>query len=95
MKPFCAALLFSLVAGATMAQTGAVSRAEPEVKRAVLEDDNVRIEELRVRGQVQRIVVTPKTAGTRPYEIAPADTGRDYSQNRGITGLSLWQLFSF
>ena len=72
------------------------TRPEPEVKRTVIEDDRVKIEELRVRGQVQRITVSPKASGVRPYEIAPPDSGRDPSQqSKGISGRSLWQLFSF
>jgi len=65
------------------------------MRRIVLEDDAVRIEEVRVRGQVQRISVTPKAAGARPFEIVPADPARDISQQRGLTGQRLWNLFSF
>jgi len=71
------------------------SRAEPEIRRNVVEDDKVRIEELRVRGQVQRITVSPKASGVRPYEIVPQDPGRDASQNKGLSGQRLWQFFSF
>jgi hypothetical protein len=71
------------------------TRAEPEVKHSVVEDDRVRIEELRVRGQVQRITVSPKASGVRPYEIVPPDPGRDASQNKGLSGQRLWQFFSF
>jgi hypothetical protein len=70
-------------------------RSEPEVKRSVVEDDKVRIEELRVRGQVQRITVSPKASGVRPYEIVPPDASRDASQNKGLSGQRLWQFFSF
>ena len=38
-------------------------RGEPRVERIVVEDKGVRIEELRVRGQTQRIVVHPKKGG--------------------------------
>ena len=69
--------------------------AEPETRRVVLEDDAVRIEELRVRGQVLKISVTPKAAGARPYEILPPDASRDASQNRGLAGQRVWNLFSF
>lgn len=69
--------------------------AEPEIKRSVVEDDTVRIEELRVRGQVQRIMVSPKASGVRPYEIVPPEAGRDPSQSKGLSGQRLWQLFSF
>ena len=74
----------------------ATSRPEPAIKRTVIEDDQVRIEELRVRGQVQRILVSPKASGVQPYEIVPPESGRDMSQqSKGISGQRLWQLFSF
>lgn len=69
---------------------------EPQVRRAVLEDDHVRIEELKVRGQVQRITVSPKASGVRPYEIVPPDAGHDPSQpSKGLSGQRLWRLLSF
>jgi len=74
----------------------APARPDPLIKRTVIEDDQVKIEELRVRGQLQRITISPKASGVRPYEIAPPDSGRDPSQpSKGISGHSLWQLFSF
>ncbi|NJN00585.1 MAG: hypothetical protein HC793_02920, partial [Aquincola sp.] len=51
------ALLVCLLCGGTWAQ--ARDAGEPNVQRQVVEDDGARIEELRVRGQVQRIVVKP------------------------------------
>lgn len=65
---------------------------EPEVRQQTLEDDNVRIEELRVRGQTQRIVVKPKVADVRPYEIIPADPGEP---RRAGAGQRVWQLLRF
>ena len=53
---------------------------EPVTQRIVVEDDGARIEELRVRGQTQRIVVKPRRAAE--YEVVPANAGRDPSQNR-------------
>ena len=74
----------------------AAPRPDPAIRRTVIEDDQVKIEELRVRGQVQRITISPKASGVRAYEIAPPDSGRDPSQqSKGISGHSLWQLFSF
>jgi hypothetical protein len=71
---------------------------EPKVQRIVVEDEAVRIEELRVRGQTQRIVVKPKNAAE--YEIVPAAGGRDPSQNRagqqaGAGGQRVWNLLKF
>jgi hypothetical protein len=68
---------------------------EPAVVRTVNEDESVRIEELRVRGQTRRIVVRSKLPGAPAYEIGTATDGRDLSQDRRSEGRSLWQLFSF
>ena len=68
---------------------------EPKVQRIVTEDDAVRVEELRVRGQTQRIVVRSKLPGVPAYQIGTAADGRDLTQDRRSEGRSLWQLFSF
>lgn len=68
---------------------------EPKVVRTVSEDEAVRIEELRVRGQTQRIVVRSKLAGARPYEIVPANGGRDLSQDKRTVGQRVWSVLSF
>jgi hypothetical protein len=68
---------------------------EPAVQHLVAEDDNVRIEELRVRGQTQRIVVRSKLAGVRPSEVLPAGQGRDLSQDKRAIGQRVWSVFSF
>lgn len=73
----------------------AVAAPEPAVQRQVLEDDGVRIEELRVRGVNQRLVVKPKGDGAREYEILPAEPGRDAAQDRRAAGQRVWRLFSF
>jgi len=49
---------------------------EPQVLQQVTEDDQVRIEELRVRGQTKRLTVQPKIRGVGPYEIAAPEPGR-------------------
>lgn len=66
--------------------------AEPAVQRLVAEDDQVRVDELRVRGQTQRLAVQPK-GGARGYEIIPAPGGQDPSARRdsqGATGQRVW-----
>ena len=85
------ACAFALLAGRVHAQeaTPAPARAEPKVEHLVAEDDGVRIEELRVRGQTQRIVVTPKKGGAR-YEILPAD-----DRNRAAAGQRVWHILNF
>ena len=95
MTPRALLLCLTLAAAVPAGAQTPKARAEPEVKHSVVEDDRVRIEELRVRGQVQRITVSPKASGVRPYEIVPPDPGRDASQNKGLSGQRLWQFFSF
>jgi Protein of unknown function (DUF2782) len=94
MKPFLAALLFALSA-TTWAQVKDV--AEPQVQRTVVEDDGARIEELRVRGQLQRVIVKPKNAAE--YEIVTAPGGRDpsvgRSGNKDSSGQRVWNLLRF
>jgi hypothetical protein len=96
MRATVAALLCAAAAAAASAQVKDVP--EPAVQRTVIEDDGARIEELRVRGQPQRIVVRPKHA--REYEIVPAVGGRDPSQNRanqqpGAGGQRVWNVLRF
>jgi hypothetical protein len=75
-------------------------QSEPRIQHIVTEDDGVRIEELRVRGETQRISVTPKKGAiTKPYEILPAAGGRDMSYNaqatRGAAGQRVWNVLTF
>ena len=58
-----------------------VGRAEPHVLKEVTEDDAVRIEETRVRGQTRRLTVQPKIKGMGAYEIVPPEPGRDPAQD--------------
>lgn len=71
--------------------------SEPKVQYTVIEDDATRIEELKVRGQTQRITVSPK--GLKSYEILPANQGRDMSDSvgsqRGAAGKRVWRIFTF
>lgn len=61
----------------------------------VIEDDNVRIEETRVRGQTQRITVLNKIGPAKGYEIIMPPGGKDSSQDRGASGQRAWSLFAF
>ncbi len=67
---------------------------EPAVERQVSEDDQVRIEELRVRGQTRHIVVHSKLGG-RVYEVLPAGGGRDLSQDKRAIGQRVWSVLKF
>jgi len=68
---------------------------EPVVQRRVAEDDQVRITELRVRGQTQRITVDPKGGNTPGYEINPPAPGSDPSKARDGAGQRVWPVLSF
>ena len=94
MKQLTLALL---LLGAS-AQAQVKDAPEPKVERTVIQDEGARIEELRVRGQVQRVVVKPKNAAE--YEIVAPPGGRDPSQNRanqqpGAGGQRVWNLLKF
>ncbi len=99
----CAALFASALAaaqGVPPSQAASTDRASPleaKVQNIVTEDEQVRIEELRVRGLTQRVVVKPKNAAA--YEVVPTAGGRDPSQGRsgsqGAAGQRVWNLFKF
>jgi hypothetical protein len=73
--------------------------AEPKVQHIVIEDEGSRIEELRVRGTTQRIVVTPKLGTRQSYEIITGDGSRDLGDgantSRGAAGKRVWHVLSF
>jgi hypothetical protein len=72
---------------------------EPEVKHTVIEDRGARIDELRVRGEVQRITVTTRLGGRSNYQINTGAGSRDFSagadDSRGSAGKSAWNVLSF
>jgi outer membrane murein-binding lipoprotein Lpp len=88
-------LLSGLLALAGCAGLANTKSAEPRVQQLVAEDDQVRIDELRVRGQTQRITIQPKGEGARPYEIRTAPAGSDPSKGREGVGQSLWPVLRF
>ncbi len=90
----CLALLCG---GAAAAQDrpDAPAPQEPAVQRTVSEDDNVRIEEVKVRGQTQTITVKSKLRGVAPYEIVPPSGARDPSQPGSQAGQRVWHFLSF
>jgi len=73
--------------------------AEPNVKHSVIEDEGSKIDELRVRGQAQRIVVTPKVGLKKSYEIITDSSGREMSDgsgaSRGAVGKRVWNVLNF
>ncbi|HEY1392249.1 MAG TPA: hypothetical protein VFV25_02675 [Methylibium sp.] len=103
--PVLAAVLLCAV-GLARAQEAAAAKEpppgppEPAVRRSVIEDEGSRIEELKVRGQVKSITVTPKVGTKIPYEIVPLDASRDVTpigpgNTRGIAGQRVWHVLSF
>ncbi|MDH0865263.1 hypothetical protein [Mitsuaria sp. GD03876] len=76
-------------------------RDVPDVKveQLVNEDDKVRIEETRVRGLTQKVVVKNKDSKAPEYEILLGDTGRDLptrqGADRGNAGSRVWRIFNF
>ena len=95
---FAMALLWATASG--FAQSLPESdRAEPNVKRTVIEDDGARIDELRVRGQTQQVVVTPKRGGMPQYEILLGQPGSAVPDGtggaRGAAGKRVWTVLSF
>jgi hypothetical protein len=96
-----AILVLSAAPAAHAQEPGAAAQptAEPKVQHIVIEDQGSRIEELRVRGASQRIVVRPKVGTTRSYEIITGDGSRDLSDgantSRGAAGKRVWHVLSF
>lgn len=93
-----AALLLPLpLAGWSQGQPAPALPAEPAVQHRITEDDQVRIEEVRVRGQTQSITVTSKVRGWkgRQYEVVPPTGARDPSQAGHSNGQRVWHLLNF
>jgi hypothetical protein len=75
------------------------SRAgEPAVRHTVIDDGRARIEELRVRGQLQKVTVAPKGGAPR-YEVLVGDgvqpMGDDPGTSRGSAGKRVWNVLRF
>jgi hypothetical protein len=65
----------------------------------IIEDEAIRIDELRVRGEVKRVTVQTKSGKAPDYEIVLPDAGQDVSggtgTQRGAAGQRVWRVFSF
>jgi len=94
MKLPCALSLLSL---ALTGCAGLAPRQAPDaaVQRLVQEDDQVRITELRVRGQTQQITVDNKGSTAPAYQITPPAAGSDPSAAKGSAGQRVWTVLSF
>jgi Protein of unknown function (DUF2782) len=77
----------------------AAERGEPNVRYTLIEDDGSKIDELRVRGQLQHVVVTPKVGTTKSYEIIISRSGRDPVDGTGgansAAGKRVWNVLNF
>ena len=74
---------------------GPAGTHQVSVQRLVSEDDQVRIEELRVRGQTQRLSVQSKGTGAPGYDILPPGAGQDLTKSRDAAGQRVWPVLSF
>ena len=87
------AALAAAPAGAASAPAAKAPAERPHI--TVLEDDNTRIEEHRVRGTVTRVVVQSKVGGAPAYEIQVIPPGRESMGDRGSQGKRTWSLLRF
>ena len=91
-----ATLVIAGLAGlAACAAVPAGRSADAGPQRLVSEDDQVRIEELRLRGQTQKVTVAPKGGAGRPYEILLPAPGADAAQHRDAAGQRVWPVLTF
>lgn len=67
---------------------------EPQVLHVDTEDDHIRIEEVRVRGQTQRLTVHPKIPGMPAYDIVPPQGGK-LPQDDKTAGQRVWLKLGF
>lgn len=100
LKALLTAALVSALGSASVWAAEPVEPAEgkpdAKIERLVGEDDHIRIEETRVRGETQRIVVKLKGSGGREYEIVPSTGAADPSQRqKAPAGTAFWRLLSF
>lgn len=92
--------LLAVAAGSLATQPAlAADTPDAKVERIVLEDDAIRIDELKVRGQTQKVTVQPKNSKAPAYEIVMGDGSRELSagpgSNRGAVGQRVWRVLSF
>jgi hypothetical protein len=77
----------------------AADRGEPNVRYTVIEDEGSKIDELRVRGQVEHVVVTPKVGVKKSYEIIVGRGGRQLANGTGgadsAIGKRVWNVLAF
>ncbi|MBQ0937001.1 hypothetical protein [Ideonella paludis] len=90
----CAAVLPVQAAEPTPAESG-VRGGEAAVERSVIEDDQNRIESLKVRGQTVRITVQSKVPGAKAYDITVPDTTGRAAEADPKAGKRVWWALNF
>lgn len=87
------------MASRVQAQTASPTSPTATVKRTVLEDASTRIEELRVDGQPERVVVKSKRVNLPAWEIRPNSPGRMNAADSRLPNDSanqrMWSVLSF
>jgi hypothetical protein len=86
-------------AAPVVVQAPVAERSEPNVRHTLIEDEGSKIDELRVRGQLTHVVVTPKVGTTRSYEIIVGRSGREPVDGTGgansAVGKRVWNVLAF
>ncbi len=101
MNPTLALALVCICAPAwaQTAPAATAERGEPNVKHTIIEDNGSKIDELRVRGQVTNVVVTPKVGTLKSYEIIVGRNGREAVDGTGgatsAVGKRVWNVLAF
>ena len=97
MLRLAALLLLATLAGSALAEPP----PEPKVERTVAEDDQVRIDELKVRGETKKVTVKNKLTKAPDYEIVVTDAGRESAGGTGTglpksgAGTRVWRVLNF
>ena len=70
---------------------------EPKIEKTVTEDDQVRIEETKVRGETKKVTVKHKLTKAPDYEIVVNDAGRESAGGSGKSGSGtrVWRVLNF
>ncbi|MFO1226650.1 hypothetical protein [Roseateles sp.] len=72
--------------------------SEPKIEQIVVEDDAVRIEELRVRGETRKVIVKQKHGPAPAYEVWAPETSRASaggSEQNLTAGRRVWRVLDF
>lgn len=97
MRRLAPALLLAALCGSALADP----QPEPKVEQTVAEDDQVRIEELKVRGETKKVTVKNKLSRAPDYEIVVNDAGRESAGGTGTgisksgSGTRVWRVLKF